>query len=61
MVQILLEEEDRLCSNNPTPLPGPCLNFLFREKVLQFLCNASIRDVCQIIFKINERKKIKKN
>ena len=45
MIQILVEEEDRLCSNNPTPLPGPFLDYFFREAILQFLCTACIRDV----------------
>jgi len=44
MVQILLEEEDRLCSNNPTPLPGPCLDYFFREGILAFLCNMCVQD-----------------
>ena len=50
MIQILLEEEDRLCSNNPTPLPGPCLDLFLREGVLQFLCSVCVRDVSRSLF-----------
>ena len=45
LIQILLEEEDRLCSNTPTPLPGPCLDLFFREDIPHFLCTICLQNV----------------